>query len=124
MKTINDRWPPSPSPKALDKTHHLNNPKDHAVIAPDNTTDFARQPDTPDVQTAPFSQRHSGMDSKEATVRMSVPPLGDGAGHRLAGIAATTALVLETNNLRGGSDAVQALGSLKRLVARYAQQSV
>lgn len=42
MKTINDRWPPSPSPKALDKTHHLNNPKDHAVIAPDNTTDFAR----------------------------------------------------------------------------------
>lgn len=82
------------------------------------------QPDTPDVQTAPFPQRHSGMDSKEATVRMSVPPLGDGAGHRLAGIAATTALVLETNNLRGGSDAVQALGSLKRLVARYAQQSV
>ncbi len=77
-----------------------------------------------DVQTAPFSQRHSGMDSKEATVRMSVPPLGDGAAHRLAGIAATTALVLETNNLRGGSDAVQALGSLKRLVARYAQQSV
>ncbi|MCR8720123.1 glycosyltransferase [Pseudomonas syringae] len=64
------------------------------------------------------------MDSKEATVRMSVPPLGDGAGHGLVGIAATTALVLETNNLRGGSDAVQALGSLKRLVARYAQQSV
>ncbi|RML51855.1 MULTISPECIES: glycosyltransferase family 2 protein [Pseudomonas syringae group] len=64
------------------------------------------------------------MDSKEATVRMSVQPLGDGAAHRLAGIAATTALVLEINNLRGGSDALQALSSLKRLVARYAQQSV
>lgn len=30
------------APQALGKTHHLNNPKDHAVIAPDNTPDFAR----------------------------------------------------------------------------------
>lgn len=55
---------------------------------------------------------------------MSTPHHGDGMQQRLADIAATTALVLETNNLRGGKDAVEALNSLKRLIARFAQQSV
>ena len=39
-------------------------------------------------------------------------------------IAARTALILETNNLRGGGNAEQALASLKRLVARLRTQTV
>ncbi|MDR2838718.1 MAG: glycosyltransferase family 2 protein [Azonexus sp.] len=44
-------------------------------------------------------------------------------GGPLAAIAARTALVLETNNLRGG-DAARVVGSLKRLVAELTQQTV
>lgn len=64
------------------------------------------------------------MDSQETTARMSTPPPGSDMLNRLAGIVATTALVLETNNLRGGKDAVEALNSLKRLVTRFGQQSL
>lgn len=39
-------------------------------------------------------------------------------------IAARTALILETNNLRGGGDAEQALASLKRLVAALGRQTL
>ncbi len=38
-------------------------------------------------------------------------PSGDDLFTRLQGIAAQTALVLETNNLRGGKNAGEALGS-------------
>ncbi|WGS52618.1 glycosyltransferase family 2 protein [Paraburkholderia sp. D15] len=39
-------------------------------------------------------------------------------------VAAKTALVLETNNLRGGDSATHALASLKRLIARLARQTL
>ena len=39
-------------------------------------------------------------------------------------IAARTALVLETNNLRGGDDAARAVASLKRLVAELSEQTL
>ena len=51
-------------------------------------------------------------------------PPGDDLFTRLQGIAAQTALVLETNNLRGGKNAGEALGSLQRLIARLALQSL
>lgn len=44
--------------------------------------------------------------------------------HTLRTIAARTALVLETNNLRGGADAAQALASLKRLIVLLGQQTL
>ncbi|NBF04104.1 glycosyltransferase [Pseudomonas sp. Fl5BN2] len=55
---------------------------------------------------------------------MSLSPHRDDRLKCLERIAANTALVLETNNLRGGSDAVAALNSLERLIARLARQSV
>ncbi|MBU6959591.1 glycosyltransferase family 2 protein [Pseudomonas sp. CVAP len=55
---------------------------------------------------------------------MSVLPPNDDMLKRLDGIVANTALVLETNNLRGGKDAVEGLSSLKRLITRLARQSV
>jgi len=55
---------------------------------------------------------------------MSQLPPGSQWRERLEGIAATTALVLETNNLRGGKDALEALNSLERLIARLARQSL
>lgn len=42
----------------------------------------------------------------------------------LADVAAVSALVLETNNLRGGNQALAALTSLKRLLLKLGQQSV
>ena len=39
-------------------------------------------------------------------------------------VAAKTALILETNNLRGGGDAGQALASLKRLVSSLGMQTL
>ena len=42
----------------------------------------------------------------------------------LLAVAARTALVLETNNLRGGDAAAQALHSLQRLLGELAQQSL
>ena len=42
----------------------------------------------------------------------------------LLAVAARTALVLETNNLRGGDAATQALHSLQRLLGELAQQSL
>src|ERR1700742_4992219 len=39
-------------------------------------------------------------------------------------IAAKTALILETNNLRGGEGIAQAVESLKRLVAALSKQTV
>lgn len=42
----------------------------------------------------------------------------------LCTIAARTALVLETNNLRGGADAAQALASLKRLIVLLGKQTL
>jgi len=39
-------------------------------------------------------------------------------------VARRTALILETNNLRGGADAAEALASLKRLVARLSLQTI
>lgn len=71
-----------------------------------------------------FIQRHSEMDSQETTNRMSPLPCRDDAGQCLEDIAAATALVLETNNLRGGKDGAKALDSLERLLARLARQSV
>ncbi|AQT10514.1 mycofactocin system glycosyltransferase [Pseudomonas protegens] len=64
------------------------------------------------------------MDSQETTARMSQLPSGDDLFTRLQGIAAQTALVLETNNLRGGKNAGEALSSLQRLIARLALQSL
>ncbi|SHN04714.1 Glycosyl transferase family 2 [Pseudomonas asturiensis] len=64
------------------------------------------------------------MDSQEATAPAARPPCGEGMDRRLLDVAARTALVLETNNLRGGNDAVQALDSLKRLIARLTLQSL
>ncbi len=52
-----------------------------------------------------------------------MPPtqdLTDSARH----VAARTALILETNNLRGGADAGQALASLKQLVSSLGTQSL
>lgn len=46
------------------------------------------------------------------------------AANRAATVAASTAFVLETNNLRGGGDTRQAIASLKRLIVRLAQQTV
>ncbi|WP_409300350.1 glycosyltransferase [Pseudomonas sp. KCJK8993] len=62
------------------------------------------------------------MDSQQPTTRMSQQPACDTGP--LAAIAGRTALVLETNNLRGGKDPAQALDSLKHLVARLARQSL
>lgn len=42
----------------------------------------------------------------------------------LAHIAASTALILETNNLRGGKDSLAALSSLKRLIERLTRQTL
>ncbi|MGE8414416.1 MAG: glycosyltransferase [Pseudomonas sp.] len=64
------------------------------------------------------------MDSQQTTTRTSPLPPGAGLGQDLQTVAGDTALVLETNNLRGGKDAAQALDSLKHLVARLARQSV
>jgi len=64
------------------------------------------------------------MDSQEANANVQGLHCGDGMGVNLLDIATRTALVLETNNLRGGNDAVQALSSLKRLITRFTQQSV
>ncbi|BCT33985.1 MULTISPECIES: glycosyltransferase [Pseudomonas] len=58
------------------------------------------------------------------TTRTSQLPPGSDRRERLEGIAAHAALVLETNNLRGGKDAQEALNSLKRLIARLARQSL
>ncbi|WCM24227.1 glycosyltransferase family 2 protein [Paraburkholderia bryophila] len=44
-------------------------------------------------------------------------------GHAAA-VAAKTALVLETNNLRGGDSAANALSSLKRLIERLTRQTL
>jgi hypothetical protein len=69
-------------------------------------------------------QEDFDMDSQEAAHSMLPPSRSDGMDHGLADIASRTALVLETNNLRGGNAAVEALGSLQRLIARLNQQSV
>ncbi|KAF0866067.1 glycosyltransferase family 2 protein [Pseudomonas sp. LD120] len=64
------------------------------------------------------------MDSQETTARTSLPLHRDDVFQRLGAVAAHTALVLETNNLRGGKDAEEALNSLKRLIERLRRQSV
>lgn len=64
------------------------------------------------------------MDSQETTTGMSQLPPGSQLRERLEGIVASSALVLETNNLRGGKDAQEALASLERLIARLARQSL
>ncbi len=64
------------------------------------------------------------MDSQETTTGMSPLPPGSQGRERLEAIAASSALVLETNNLRGGKDALEALHSLERLIARLALQSL
>jgi len=61
------------------------------------------------------------MDSQEKESRTWHP---DEALTLLECIAAKTALVLETNNLRGGQGADQSLDSLKRLVTRLKRQSL
>lgn len=48
----------------------------------------------------------------------------DANSTRIESIAARTALILETNNLRGGGDPEQALTSLKRLIAKLGAQTL
>jgi hypothetical protein len=61
------------------------------------------------------------MDSQETTSHLSH---ADDSLKCLERITAKTALVLETNNLRGGNNALEALSSLKRLIVRLARQTV
>jgi len=59
------------------------------------------------------------------TLKMSsLSDLTDSLAEPVRAIAARTALVLETNNLRGGAGLAQAADSLKRLVAELAQQTL
>lgn len=51
-------------------------------------------------------------------------PLPHESPDRVGDVAARTALILETNNLRGGGDSDQALASLKRLVVKLGTQSL
>lgn len=64
------------------------------------------------------------MVRQEAAYKNTSGSNADAAAHRLAAIIASTALVLETNNLRGGDASVDALASLHRLITRFNQQSI
>lgn len=61
----------------------------------------------------------NSFDEGELQMRTREKATGD-----IGRVAAKTALILETNNLRGGGDAGQALASLKRLVTRLGMQTL